>query len=206
MLAKVLKLVAIVGVMLLLIGCGGTDAAKPGTTPGSDQPQSEQPPANQPQPNPSNENNLSAFPGGITVREGYDQALPKALEWSQTAVLSEVNETPINMEGKSKSWIYYFADDALKTPEDRSMGFYVIVDEKGVTEAAPGNISFGENLLQANFPDWQIDASQALAACEQVGGAELRSTNPAIYAGAWLRMYDYQVPNGMPQPTSKNVY
>jgi hypothetical protein len=207
MLIKILKLIAIAGMMLLVVSCNQSEAAKPGTNPNSDQPQSSQADqSNQSQSSQSKENTLSEFQGGITVRDGYDQALPKALEWSPTAVLSEVYETPINLEGKSKSWIYYFADDALKSPEDRSMGFYVIVGENGVTEAKPGNINVGENLLPANIADWQIDTSQALAACEHLGGTELRAANPAIYEGAWLRLYDYLVPNNMPQPTSKNIY
>ena len=207
MLIKLFKLVAIVGMLLLVVSCNQSKAANPGTTPGSDQPQSSQADDNQEQQSSqTKENTLSEFSGGITVREGYDQALPKALEWSSTAVLSEVNESPINLEGKSKSWIYSFADDTLKSPEDRSMGFYVIVGETGVTEAKAWDISVGDNLLQANIADWQIDTSQALAACEQVGGSELRADNPAIYVAAWLRVYDYQVPNGMPQPTSKNIY
>ena len=204
---KIFKLVAIVGMMLLVVSCNQSEAAKPGTTPSSNQPQSSQAAeSNQSQSSQSKENTLSDFQGGITVREGYDQALPKALEWSPTAILSEVYETPINLEGKSQSWIYYFADDILKSPEDRSMGFHVIVGETGVTESKPGNINIGENLLQANITDWQIDSQQALAACEQFGGAELRSANPAIYEAAWLRVYDYLVPNEMPQPTSKNIY
>jgi len=207
MLVKILKLVAIVGMTLLVVSCNQSEAAKPGITPSSNQPQSSQAAeSNQSQSSQTKETTLSDFQGGITVRDGYDLARPKALEWSPTAILSEVSETPINLEGKSQSWIYYFADDALKSPEDRSMGFYVIVGENGVTEAKPGNINVGENQLQANIADWQIDSQQALAACEQVGVTEQRSANPAIYEAAWLRVYDYQVPNGMPQPTSKNIY
>jgi hypothetical protein len=207
MLTKILRLVVITGIVLLGVSCAQSGTTESGTSPTSNQSQSSQvDSSNQAQAGQPDKNNLSNFQGGITVREGYDQALPKALEWSPTAVLSEVSETPVNLEGKSQSWIYYFADDALKSPEDRSMGFYVTVGESGITEAKPGNIPVGENLLQANFTDWQIDTSQALAACDQVGGAEQRLANPAIYEAAWLRVHDYQVPNGMPQPTSKNIY
>jgi hypothetical protein len=207
MLTKLLRLIAIAGVVLIAVSCKQSGATESGTDTTTNQSQSSQAESSsQSQSNQPDSNNPSAFQGGITVRDGYEQALPKALEWSPTAILSEVIESPINQEGKSQLWIYYFADDALKSPEDRSMGFYVIVGEQGVTEAKPGNIYTGENQLQANITDWQIDASQALAACEQVGGAELRTANPAIYERAWLRVYDYQVPNGMPQPTSKNIY
>lgn len=202
---KIIKLVVCLGIILLMVSCSSAKSDDQGS-PNVNQTQSSQNGNNQPQNDQANSDNPSNFKGGITVREGYEQALPKALEWSASAILEEVAPTLINLDGKSNSWMYYFADDALKSPTDRSMGFYAIVGEKGVTEAKPGNIAVGENLLQASLDDWKIDASQALAACEQVGGSELRATNPALSMEAWLRMYDYQVPNGMPQPTSKNLY
>jgi hypothetical protein len=203
---QILKLVVIVVMMFLIVSCNQSKAGGSGTNPNSNQTQSSQSgSSSQAQSGQTDQSNPSTFQGGITVRAGYDQALQKALEWSSTAILSEVAQTTINLEGNSKSWIYYFVDDVLKSPEDRSMGFYVIVGENGVTEAKPGNIPIGENLLQANVADWKIDTSQAVAACEQIGGSDLRAANPAISMEAWLMMHDYQIPNGMPQPTLKNV-
>jgi hypothetical protein len=203
---KLMRLILIVGISLLTLSCGQSKTGEQATNPSNDQNQSSQSgSSNQQQENQANANNPSEFNNGITAREGYEQALPKALEWSSTAVLEEVNQTTINIEGKSKSWIYYFADDMLKSPTDRSMGFYVIVGEKGVSEAKPGNISVGDNLIQANIDDWKVDAGQALAACDDAGGSELRSTNPALAMDAWLKMYDYKDPAGMPQPTLKNI-
>ena len=207
MITKLSRLIAIAGVVLIVVSCKDSGVTESGTDTTTNQsPSSQAESSSQSQSNQPDSNNPSAFQGGITVRDGYEQALLKALEWSPTTILSEVIESPINQEGKSQSWIYYFADDALKSPEDRSMGFYVIVGEQGVTEAKPGNIYTGENQLQANIADWQIDASQAFSACEQVGGADLRASNPVIYVSAWLRAYDYQDLNGLPQPTSKNIY
>lgn len=204
MISKMHKIAALVVALILGLSCNLPRGVSRVAAPNPTQPQSSQPGEAFPAA-PAVPAVPAALQGGITARAGYDQALPKALEWRSTAVLAEVSETPVDLEGKSTSWAYYFTDDLLQSPEDRSQGFVVIVGEDGVRETRLGTINIGENYLQADINDWQVDADQALAACEGAGGSALRAAYPAITLGAWLKMYDYQVPFEMPQPTSKNV-
>ena len=202
--AKKPGLLSILAVMILLLSCNLPHAGAPAAA-NPNQAQAGKSASQPGQPAQAAPGSPSAFKGGITARAGYDLALPKAQAWSPSAILWMVESTSVNLEGKSQAWTYYFADDTLTSPADRSLGFYAIVTEKGVTEAKPGNINVGAHYLQASTSDWKIEGEQALAACDQAGGSRLRAANPAVSMTATLRTYDQQAVNGMPQPSSKNV-
>src|SRR5512135_1943217 len=107
--SKIVKLLVIIGMAVVIVSCGKSTPGGPGTNPSSDQTQSSQPSnSSQAQSGQVDETSPSAFQGGITAREGYEQALQKAVEWSPSAILSEVAQTTVNLEGKSTRWIYYF--------------------------------------------------------------------------------------------------
>lgn len=199
--------------LVLALGCNLPNAiskvpvAQPGEAPSPAQGQDTQPsPAPKDQPA---ANDPTDFQGGLTARQGYEVAIQKALEWNANAVLSDItlyHESPsTNREGKSTSWVYSFVDRTLKTPEDRSQGYYVIAGEKGVVDAQPATLNVAEDILQADPTDWQIDSDRAVEICEQNGGADYRAANPGVVIDPSMMLYDVKTSTGLPGQTEKNV-